>query len=62
MEGAFLRQRIDVALDRERAGKPEVRLDLAQHRRHAVLLLMGLNKIEDLLLSFSERFSHGVFT
>lgn len=62
VERAFLREGIDVALDGEGAGEAEVFLDFAERRGDALFALRGLNKIEDLLLSFSEGFGHGVCT
>jgi hypothetical protein len=61
VERALLRKRIDVALDRERARESEVRLNLAQRRRDAVLLLVGLDEIEDFLLTGGEGLGHDVF-
>ena len=55
-------ERIDVALDGEGAREARVFLDFAERGGDAVLPLGGLDKIEDLLLAFSEGFAHGVFT
>ena len=62
VEGAFLGERIDVALDGERAGETEMFLDLAEHGGDAVFALVGVNEIEDLLLAVGEGFGHDVFT
>ena len=42
VERAFFDQGVDMALDGERAGEAEVRLDLAERRRHALLALVCL--------------------
>jgi hypothetical protein len=62
VKGALLGERIDVALDGEGAREAKVFLDFAERGGDAVLPLGGLDKIEDLLLAFSEGFAHGVFT
>jgi hypothetical protein len=62
VKGAFLGERIDVALDGERAGETEMFLDLAEHGGDAVFALVGVNEIEDLLLAVGEGFGHDVFT
>jgi hypothetical protein len=62
VERAFLGEGIDVTLDGEGAGETKVFLDLAEHGGDAVLLLVGLDEIEDLLLAFGEVFGHDVFS
>ncbi|MEO6246591.1 MAG: hypothetical protein ABIQ12_14275, partial [Opitutaceae bacterium] len=59
-QGAFRGKRIDVTLDTKRASEPEVRLNFPERRRHALLTLMRVDKIEDLLLPIGERFVHSV--
>src|SRR5262249_1769954 len=49
VEDALFGERVEVALDAERAREPEVRLNLANGGRHAMLALVGLDEIEDLL-------------
>ncbi len=50
-ERAFLDEGVDVALDGEGAGETEMSLNLAQHGRDAMLLLVFLDKIEYFLLA-----------
>ena len=55
LECALLGEGIDMALDGERARETEMRLNLTQRRRHALLALVGVDKIENLLLTGRER-------
>ena len=60
LEGALLGEGVDVALDAERAGEAEMLLNLAEGRRDTLLALVGLDEIEDLLLTGGEGFGHDV--
>jgi hypothetical protein len=60
VERAFFSEGVDVALHGEGTGEAEVFLDLAQHGGDTVFALVGLDKIEDLLLAFGEVCGHDV--
>ena len=60
VERAFFRERVDMTLNAERARQAEVRLDFAQGRCDAALALVGVDEIEDLLLTGGEVFRHSV--
>ena len=59
LKRAFFGERIDVALDGERARETEVRLNFAERGRHASFELMGVDEIENLLLTGRERWVIG---
>jgi hypothetical protein len=49
-----------VTFDAKRTGEAEVRLDFAERRGHALLSMVGVNKIENLLLSIRKKLVHSV--
>jgi hypothetical protein len=61
-ERAFFGQGLQMALDAERAGEVEVRLDFADRGRHAVLAVVGVDEVEHLLLAVGEWFGRHVFS
>jgi hypothetical protein len=57
---AFRGEGIDMALDAERTGQAEMRLDFPERRRDTVLPVVAVDEIEDLLLALGEGIAHSV--